>query len=225
MHLPRDEGRATAGSDPTTDPSLERRNFLKRILAVAAGGITFASFGRKAEAGTAGIEPFLGEIMMFAGNFAPRGWALCNGQLLPIAQNTALFSLLGTTYGGNGQTTFALPDLRGRAPIHVGQGPGLSDRVLGQYGGEETHTLTWNEMPNHSHPAYAHAENGTSDTPTGLLPARNPAGVPQYAAGADVTMSPEAIGNAGGGQPHDNMQPYLVINFCIALQGVFPSQQ
>jgi microcystin-dependent protein len=164
-------------------------------------------------------EPFYGEIVLFAGNFAPRGWAFCNGQLLPISQNTALFSILGTTYGGNGQTTFALPDLRGRAPISAGQGPGLDNYQLGQAAGEETVTLNVNEIPAHAHGQPAtNADEGTN-RPSNAVPARG--GV--YASASDGTqMAPTAA--AGGNQPHDNRSPYLTVNYIIALEGIYPSR-
>lgn len=214
-------------SQPDPTP-VARRGFLTRLVTAVLGGIAAATVARKVEAAPGPVpnatDPFLGEIMMWAGNFAPRGWALCNGQLLPISQNTALFSLLGTTYGGNGQTTFALPDLRGRVPIHHGQGPGLSSYSLGQVGGEETHTLTVQEIPAHQHALQGSSANGTSASPAGLLPARNPAGIPAYGSTADAAFHASAIAPAGGGQPHNVMQPYLTINFVIALQGVYPSQ-
>jgi microcystin-dependent protein len=169
-------------------------------------------------------DPFIAEIRMFAGNFAPRGWAFCDGQLLSISQNTALFSLLGTTYGGNGTTTFALPDLRGRVPMHAGQGPGLTDRILGEQGGEETHTLLVGELPAHSHPAYADSAVGTAAGPPGGLPGRNAAGIPAYGSAPSAMLHPGAVGVQGGGQPHNTMQPYLVINFIIALEGIYPSR-
>src|SRR5262249_54103047 len=200
---------------------LKRRSFLKRAFAIAAGGAAGTLLARPEEA-QAGTDPYLGEIMMFAGNFAPRGWAVCNGQLMAIASNQALFQIIGTTYGGDGQTTFALPDLGGRAPIHSGQGPGLSNRVLGERGGEETHALTVSEMPAHTHTVNVHSGHGTSPSPVGLLPARDPSGVPHYGSSADAALALEAIGNAGGSQSHPNMQPYLVISFCIALEGVAP---
>jgi microcystin-dependent protein len=169
-------------------------------------------------------EPFIGMIATFGFNFAPRGWALCNGQILSIAQNTALFSLLGTTYGGNGQTTFALPNLQSRVPIHFGQGPGLSSYDLGQQAGNETVTLTQNEMPAHTHVATLHASTQpANDTlPTGNYPADGGA----YQSATNTNMNAGAVTNgiSGGSQPHTNIQPYLAINFCIALEGIFPSR-
>ena len=164
-------------------------------------------------------QPFYGQIQPFGFNFAPRGWAMCNGQILPIAQNTALFSLLGTTYGGNGQTTFALPDLRSRVPVHFGQGPGLSNYDLGQQGGGETVTLTAAEMPVHTHGATG-SSTFTTKNPGGKVPA--PGGA--YGTPADTSMDPAMIQAAGGSQPHANIQPYLAINWCIALEGIFPSR-
>ena len=199
----------------------------------------------------ASVDPLLGSISMFAGNFAPRGWALCQGQLLPIAQNTALFSILGTTYGGDGRTTFALPDLRGRAPLSSGRGPGLSQRNLGSRSGQEIHTLTTIEMPSHNHltsnssAADQHIQLSTktavNETPqVGDVPAiaNTPAslGVQNVksfgppTAGSVVngqTLSSNAgltVLNNGGNQAHNNMQPYLTINYIIAMVGVFPSR-
>lgn len=157
-------------------------------------------------------EPFIGEIRCFGFNFAPTGWAQCDGQLLAIAQNTALFSLLGTTYGGNGQTTFALPDLRGRVGMHFG-----NNHVLGERAGEEAHTLLTNEMPAHAHGIGAGADQNTN-RPANAVAARG--GV--YTNSRNGSMSP--TDNAGGSQPHNNLQPYLVLNYCIALQGIFPSR-
>jgi microcystin-dependent protein len=165
-------------------------------------------------------SPFLGQIQIFGFNFAPRGWAFCNGQLLSISQNTALFSLLGTTYGGNGQTTFALPNLQGRVPMHVGQGPGLTNRTQGEVAGTETHTLNANEMPVHTHTARASSGDASDTTPVGNVLAGGGA----YAAAPNQAMNALAITTAGGSQPHNNLQPYLVLNFCIALQGIFPSR-
>ena len=164
-------------------------------------------------------EPFIGSIILFAGNFAPRGWAFCNGQLLPIAQNTALFSILGTTYGGNGQTTFALPDLRGRVPLHPGTGPGLSQYTLGQSAGAETITLTSSEMPAHTHVQPASNGDQTTNRPNAAVPARG--GV--YAGTTDGSAL-DPTSPAGGSQPHSNLQPYLAVNYIIALEGIFPSR-
>lgn len=173
-------------------------------------------------------DPFLAEIRMFAGNFAPNGWALCNGQLMPISQNTALFSLLGTTYGGDGTSTFGLPDLRGSAPMQQGQGPGLSQRYLGESGGENAVTLQVSEMPNHRHMVNAVEASGTQNSPQNAVWARSTLGrqsTPLYGAGnAGTAMSPTAIGVTGGSQAHNNMPPYLVLNFIIALQGIFPQR-
>lgn len=167
-------------------------------------------------------DPFVAEIRIFPFNFAPRGWAWCDGQLLPLSQNTALFSLLGTTYGGNGKSNFALPDLQGRAPMHPGQGPGLSLHDLGEIGGSETVTLLESEIPSHSHAVNASQADGIARQPAGELLATG-IGIGQYAPSANlVQMSPQALAPAGGDQPHNNMQPYLTFYFCIALQGVFP---
>ena len=162
-------------------------------------------------------EPFLGEIKIVSFGFAPRGWALCNGQLLPINTNQALFSLLGTTYGGDGRVNFALPDLRGRIPIHMGNG-----QVLGERAGEENHTLIISEMAAHAHPVSASSADPTQGLPTGNMWAN---GAGAYSSATSTTsMNPASISNAGGSQPHTNMQPYLVLNFIIALVGIFPSQ-
>ncbi|MGB9179343.1 MAG: tail fiber protein [Pyrinomonadaceae bacterium] len=167
-------------------------------------------------------EPYLGMIIIVPYNFSPRGWAFCNGQILPIAQNTALFSLLGTTFGGNGQTTFALPDLRGRVPNSSGQGPGLSSYDLGQVGGTESTTLTVNQMPGHAHPYTPGCATGdaTSGKPSNNFPANGG----QYASPANGTMGAGVTGLAGGGQPVSILQPYLTLNYCIALEGIFPSR-
>ena len=170
------------------------------------------------------MTPLLGEIKMFAGNFAPRGWALCQGQLISIAQNSALFSILGTTYGGNGQTTFGLPDLRGRVPVGMGQGPGLRDKFLGEIAGNETHTLLQSEMPMHVHPQPANSGNGDQRGPGGNFPAASDQRNSQYAATTNTTMATAVSGVAGNGQPHNNMQPYLTMNFIIALQGIYPTR-
>ena len=162
--------------------------------------------------------PFMSEVKIISWNFAPQGWAFCNGQFLPINQNQALFSLLGTMYGGNGQTTFALPDLRGRGAIHVGQG-----FIEGQAGGQEFHTLTISEMPTHIHFMSAVSEVGNTTAPSNNWLARS-ATEPYRAFSNPTTMHPASITNYGGSQPHENRQPFLVLNFIIALQGVFPSR-
>lgn len=169
------------------------------------------------------MEPFIGQILLFGGNFAPRGWALCDGQLLPIAQNSALFSILGTTYGGDGINTFALPDLRGRAPVHMGHGPGLSNYRLGEKTGVESVTLTVAQIPSHSHTAGANANGNpptSSDPRNGTL-----AGANIYDSGApETTLQSGAGGSTGGSQSHTNIQPVLTVNFIIALVGLFPSR-
>lgn len=165
-------------------------------------------------------EPFLAEIRIVGFNFAPQGWALCDGQLLPINQNQSLYALLGTTYGGDGQTTFALPDLRGRTPIHVGNGHNLGSRV-----GEETHTLSSNEMPQHSHAAQASSGEATDAAVTVAdSQALAATGAPVYRAASGLNnLAGDNIGSVGGGQAHENMQPFMTLNFCIAMQGLFPS--
>jgi microcystin-dependent protein len=163
-------------------------------------------------------EPFIAEIRMVAFNFAPRGWALCDGQLLPIAQNQALFSLLGTTYGGNGQTTFALPDLRGRSPVHPG-----SELQLGQAGGEENHTLISSEMPAHTHPVKGDAAEASATTPAANVWAASTSN-PFSSSAPNTVLSAASVGTAGSSQPHPNLQPYTVVNFVIALTGIFPSR-
>lgn len=162
-------------------------------------------------------EPFLGEIRLMSFNFAPKGWAMCNGQQLPINQNQALFALLGTSFGGNGQTTFALPDFRGRTPLHFG-----GNYTIGQRGGEQAHTLSQSEMPTHVHRVQAVRGNGTALVPTGNLLANHLNG---YTGPVNLTtLQPATVANVGGGQAHLNMQPFLTLNFCVALQGIFPSQ-
>lgn len=176
-------------------------------------------------------EPFIGEIRMVGFNFAPTGWALCDGQLLSIAQNTALFSLLGTFYGGNGTTTFALPDLRSRVAIHQGQGNGLSPYVIGEIGGVENVSLLLNQIPLHNHLVNVNNQPGANTDPTGgILAEGNAGGRPQVltsnytSATATGTLSANAISNTGGNLPHQNIQPFLTINFIIALVGIFPSR-
>ena len=170
-------------------------------------------------------SPFLGMIALFGFTFAPNGWAFCNGQLLSIAQNTALFALLGTTYGGNGINNFALPDLRGRVPIHFGQGAGLSNYIQGQVSGNESATLLINNMPAHNHTLNAFSELGDTSAPSGALLGNTGALDREYrASGTSVQMSSAAIGVSGGSQPFSILQPYLALNYCIAMQGIFPSR-
>jgi microcystin-dependent protein len=169
-------------------------------------------------------EPFIAEIRVFAGNFAPRGWAFCDGQLLQIAQNTALFSLIGTTYGGDGRTTTALPNMQGRAPMHPGQGPGLTARRLGENGGAETHTLTEAQMPPHAHSLLAAPDPGEDGSVSGNALARSVGGNAYTDSANPVPLADAFTQNQGGGQAHNNMQPYLTMNFIIALVGVFPSR-
>ncbi|MGJ0486815.1 MAG: phage tail protein [Methylomicrobium sp.] len=170
-------------------------------------------------------DPFVAEIRIFPFNFAPKGWAWCDGQLMPISQNTALFSLLGTTYGGNGKSNFALPDLQGRAPMHPGQGPGLSLHDLGETGGSETVTLLESEIPSHSHALMASVEDGIQGTLTPEITLASSVGGTLYQTNTNanlVSMNPNSLAPAGGDQPHNNLMPYLTFFFCIALQGVFP---
>lgn len=171
-------------------------------------------------------DPFVAEIRVFPFNFAPKGWAFCNGQLLPLSQNTALFSLLGTTYGGDGKSTFALPDLEGSVPMHPGQGPGLQLYDLGQTGGSETVTLLQSEMPAHNHSLMsANDDPAESNDPTNNVLARSTLFAYSAAVTPLVQMAvPQALAPAGGGLPHNNMMPYLTLSFCIALQGVFPAR-
>lgn len=170
-------------------------------------------------------QQYLGEIRLFGGSFAPAGWALCDGQLLAIAEYEALFTLLGTTYGGNGITVFALPDLRGRAPMHQGQGAGLTGRLLAEQVGSETATLSINQMPSHTHPALCSTSGGNQVNPAGQVWARQPSGVTAayQTAAPDTAMSPAAVGATGAGTGHSNMQPYVAMSFIIAVVGIFPT--
>lgn len=170
------------------------------------------------------MDPFVAEIRIFPFNFAPKGWAFCDGQLLPLSQNTALFSLLGTMYGGDGKSTFALPDLQGAAPMFWGQGPGLSQHFEGETGGSEFVTLLESEIPGHAHGMMGAVPPAESNLATGFAMTRS-ANANAYAPPNNlVTMAPETLPPAGGDLPHNNMQPYLTLNFCIALQGVFPAR-
>jgi microcystin-dependent protein len=164
-------------------------------------------------------EPFMGEIRIMSYNFAPQGWAMCNGQFLPINQNQALFSLLGTMYGGNGQTTFALPDLRGRVPIHLGNG-----HTQGERAGQEAHTLSIAELPTHTHVANAVAADGTAIIPVGNMLAKAAPANPYHGPTNLGVMNAAVVGSVGGSQAHENRQPFTVLSFCIALQGIFPSR-
>ncbi|MFP4074452.1 MAG: phage tail protein [Actinomycetota bacterium] len=174
-------------------------------------------------------EPFVAEIRIFAGNFAPRGWAFCNGQLLPISQNTALFSLIGTTYGGDGRSTTALPNLQGRAPMHPGRGPGLTARRLGERGGVETVTLNESQMPQHAHTLRGTTSPATTFAPTSESGkfsslARSVGGNAYHGSPPNADLDADTILDTGDSQPHDNLQPLLAINFIIALQGLYPSR-
>ena len=169
-------------------------------------------------------QPFVGEIRIFGFNFPPRGWALCQGQILPISQNTALFSLLGTNYGGNGTSNFGLPDLQGRVALGAGQGNGLSDYVVGEYTGSENVTVLSNEMPLHAHAAQCFNGTGDSYAGTNAVPAIDAGGNNLYSAAAGSTMNAAELPSMGGNLPHNNMQPYIVMNYCIALQGIFPAR-
>jgi microcystin-dependent protein len=169
-------------------------------------------------------DPFIGEIRMFGGNFAPAGWAFCSGQAVPIAENDALFNLIGTTYGGDGVQVFNLPDLQSRIPLHAGQGPGISQNyVIGQSGGAESVTLTTQQIPAHSHAVVVSADGATGGSPTGAVLAAPPGVAPYFAAAPDANLNAQSIQPAGGSQPHDNMMPFLVVSFIISLFGIFPT--
>jgi microcystin-dependent protein len=202
-------------------PAPARRTFLRGVLAALAGGATLLGRPRVARAGT---MPYVGEIMAIPWTFAPAGWLMCNGQIVSIASYETLFYLIGTTYGGDGQFTFGIPDLRGRAPMHSGQGVGLTARMVGEQAGEEAVSLTSMQIPVHAHSALADSGNGSATAPGGRMPARDSAGALHYTATSPgLPMAAGAIGSAGAGQPHENMQPYLAINYCIAYDGVYPS--
>ncbi len=221
-----------------------RRNFIRKSIAALFGAtiLTSASdiFSMESKTGYIYVkqngevinhynpageaQPFLGEIVSFGCNFAPFHWAFCNGQLLPITGNTALFSLLGTYYGGNGTTNFALPDLRGRVPIGFGQGTGLSDYSLGQSGGSEGTSLLTTEIPSHSHSVASSSAIGITPNPSGAFLAQNAEGIGSYTVSGNAVLNNSAIGVTGSGSPHSNIQPILGLNFCIALQGIFPAQ-
>lgn len=168
-------------------------------------------------------QPYIGEIRMFGGNFNPNGWQLCQGQTLPISENDALFTLIGTTYGGDGQSTFNLPNLSSRVPIHMGQGSGLTNRVIGEMAGVESVTLTTQQIPNHTHPLIASKDLGSARNPGNAIMSRAPADAYASEVTPDV-MSAQTVQPQGGSQPHENMQPYLAINYIISLFGIFPQQ-
>lgn len=169
-------------------------------------------------------DPFIGEIRMFAGNFAPRSWAMCDGQLLLISQNDTLFSLFGTIYGGDGRTTFGLPDLRGRVPIHYGSGPGLTPRSIGQKSGVENVSLNTNEMPSHDHPLQASTDIADQTAPAGNVTAQPSAADLYFAADPTVPMNANAVTRTGGSQQHTNVMPFLCVTFIVALFGIYPSR-
>jgi len=177
-------------------------------------------------------QPYVGQILMFAGNFAPAGWAVCAGQLMPISENDTLFNLIGTTYGGDGQSTFGLPAMGGRVPVHMGQGGGLSNYVIGQSGGTEDVTLTTQQIPQHSHLVLANSAQGSASTPSNstIMSSQSigngpntPSVYAPYAAGTAVTLPATAIQQTGGSQPHNNVQPVMAVTYCISLFGVYPS--
>jgi microcystin-dependent protein len=170
-------------------------------------------------------QPFVGEIRMFAGNYAPQGWAFCDGQLLPVSENDALFSLFGTIYGGDGLTTFGLPDLRGRLPIHAGTGPGLSPRTLGAKAGAESVTLTVNELPGHTHPMEGAGRVGSSPNPGGSLPGTTTVFDPYISESPATALNTGVVTSVGGSQSHANVMPFLCVHFIVALFGVYPSRQ
>jgi microcystin-dependent protein len=201
--------------------AIARRSFFVRALAALAGG-AFLGRARRAEAAPQSVPAFIGEIQIFAGSYAPQGWVFCDGQLLAIASYPDLFNVIGTTYGGNGTTHFAVPDLRGRVPLQPGQGPGLSFRTLGEIGGTASHAVSLAEMPSHTHSMSARAANGSTDSPIARVPARTPAAIPEWAPSADASLAAGAVGSSGGGQPHNNMQPYLTLSYIIAHQGEIP---
>jgi microcystin-dependent protein len=212
---------------PTRKKRRVSRSGLLRGAAAGVAGLATARFVQPESAQADASGDFIGEIVMFGFNFAPVNYALCQGQIQSIQQNAALFSILGTDFGGNGQTTFGLPDLRGRVPLGVGQGPGLSPYVIGEQSGTETVTVLSNEIPSHNHLVNCVAESGDRQGPGGNIWAAEAAGVTNVYSDATpnaTTMGNNAIGLTGGSQPHENRQPFLVINFCICMFGIFPSR-
>ncbi len=213
----------------------ERRSFMRSLLGIVAGSTVLGSLSKTFAKAPAqpkekiitkrlGLDPFIGEIAIVPYSMGvPDGWLACSGQSLLISSYSALYALIGVTYGGNGTTTFNLPDLRGRVPIGVGQGTGLSNYNLGNTGGVETVTLTTNQIPSHSHTLNALSSIGTSDTPGGNFVAKNSEGVKQFGSSTDTSLGASTISNTGGGQSHTNMQPYLALRYIIAVQGIFPT--
>ena len=197
-----------------------RRGFLRRGIAALVGGAALVGFPRRASAAS---QPFIGEVMLTAAFYAPDGWKLCDGSLLSIGNYWELFSLLGTMYGGDGKETFAVPDLRGRVAMHVGQGPGLTNRSLGEMGGDQSHLLLASQIPQHDHAVMASSASGTSSIPTGLHPAQHAAGNLMYGTGPDAVLG-APTSETGAYQPHQNMQPFLGLNYCIAYTGIYPSR-
>ncbi len=231
------DGLVSVPAPPSAPTDLVRRNWLKRLGAGLGLGLlagpTLARASALSPQAVANTNPYIGEIIMFAGNFEIHGWAFCNGQLLSIAQNDTLFALIGTTYGGDGQNTFALPDMRGRLPVHFGQGAGLSQRTVGGQAGQEQTTLTAAQMPAHNHLVNVTNSAATSNVPDGNFPAaangvdvtdESTVAVNAYASAANAQANPATMGVAGGSQPHSVMNPYLAVNFQISLFGIFPSQ-
>lgn len=221
-----------------------RRKFIRNSLAGAFGAAALANadklFAERSKTGfsfikpdgeiinhydpSEGINPYVGQIDCVGFNFAPQGWLRCDGQLLPIAENETLFVLIGTTYGGDGQATFALPDLRGRVNIHQGTGPGLTQKTLGETGGAEAVTLTLQQIPAHNHSLNVKSNPGTSANPSANILSQNADGVRTYSASSNALLNSGTIGNSGGSQPHNNMDPFLTLNWIISLFGVFPNQ-
>lgn len=205
-----------------------RRTWLRRLQGwlrpAAPAPMAPAFLPRRSPLNTNGSSPYMGEIAIFCGNFEPQGWAFCDGRELAISEHDALFTLIGTTYGGDGESTFCLPDLRGRAPMHSGQGAGLQNHILGEQAGTETVTLTVQQIPSHTHQLSVSTLPGTSSSPLGTVPADGGNGSAQYTPDtANLLKQPaQVLGLVGGNQPHENMQPYLVVNYIISLYGIYP---
>ncbi len=218
-----------------TPAKTERRNFMRSLLGIVAGSTVFGGFSKvfaktpkqpeqRLWSPRLGSDPYLGEIALVPYSLgAPYGWMLCSGQTLNISTYSALYSLIGTTFGGNGTSTFNLPDLRGRVVIGIGQGTGLSNYNLGNAGGVETVTLTANQIPSHSHTVGTLSSVGNSDSPGGNFIAKNSEGIEQFGSSVNTSLGSSAIGNTGGGQSHSNMQPYLALRYIIAVQGIYPT--